>query len=122
MADRPTNPEDTPEAIEGQRHAEPPACVHCGSAETAILIRLRDVFYVRCSVCAFLWKQSRPPQTLDDAGSTGTERRVDRFTIPHCERCGSIKTEVTVRTPQVLYLRCCYCGSIWSAPKPAAET
>jgi uncharacterized Zn finger protein len=121
VADRPTDPEDTPEAIEGPRHAEPPACVHCGSAQTAILIRSRDVLYVRCSVCAFLWKQPRTPQTLDDADCTETEHRVDRFTIPLCERCGSIRTEVSGRTPHAVYLRCSHCGDIWSAPKPGAE-
>ena len=49
------------------------------------------------------------------------ERRQQRLTIPHCESCGSTRTEVATRTEYVVYVRCAACWYVWSVPKPGRE-
>jgi hypothetical protein len=93
VANQPTDPEKMPEPESERRPAglelTPPPCAHCGSADTAAVIRTCGVVYVRCLACAFLWKHPRPSESMksNDAPYTGPERRIyKRLTIPRCER------------------------------------
>ena len=49
------------------------------------------------------------------------DRRLQAFSPPFCESCGSSKTEVITRTDYVLYIRCWACSNVWSVPKPGRE-
>jgi hypothetical protein len=44
--------------------------------------------------------------------------RLHRLAVPPCTSCGSDRTAVVSRTPYVVYLRCSYCGDVWSLPMP----
>jgi hypothetical protein len=51
----------------------------------------------------------------------GPERRVNRLTLPACERCESSRTWVVGRTDELLYVRCSDCTHVWSVKKPGPD-
>jgi hypothetical protein len=52
-----------------------------------------------------------------DIAYTGPERRMNRITIPPCERCGSSNPTIAARLADTLSVRCSVCAHVWSVAK-----
>jgi hypothetical protein len=58
----------------------------------------------------------------NDVPYTGPERRINRITIPPCERCGSREPVVIARLADALSMRCSVCAHVWTVAKSGAES